>query len=437
MFDLTMIIISLVIGVGIFKTPSIVAQKAASPFIFYMAWILGGVISIFGALTFAEIGARLPVAGGFYNIFSSCYHPSFAFMINWSQLIALAGSAAAISLVGAEYIKPVILPANMQTGPVSRIIALTVMIILFIVNYSGIKMSSRMQNIISGLKIGMILLFCMAVFAIKSSPAAVVPVVLSGSNQLKTLDLALIPVFYSWNGYQYTINFGADIKDPQRNIPRAIFFGISIILILYLAINVAYCQVLGFENLKGKGAIAAELAKSFFGQAGFKITSVMIFISVVGFLNTSLMSNPRVYYAMAEDKILPPIFKRVNEKTQTQEFALSFFFALMVLSLLFLNTFEKILNDIIFINSVALIFGAGTVFILRKRMADSGYSGFRVKPFAVIPILFILFLLFVCGSMFISDPGAAITGIALLVIGFPLYHLIRKVYAIKPSENKK
>src|SRR4051812_35287556 len=107
-FDLTMIIISLVIGVGIFKTPSIVAEKAGSPLVFYSSWIIGGIISVFGALTFAEIGSRLPVAGGFYKIFSHCYHPTFAFMLNWSLVIINAGSAVAVALVGAEYIQPVL-----------------------------------------------------------------------------------------------------------------------------------------------------------------------------------------------------------------------------------------------------------------------------------------------------------------------------------------
>jgi len=431
MFDLTMIIISLVIGVGIFKTPGIVARNAGTPFIFYTAWVAGGIISIFGALTFAEIGSRLPVAGGFYKIFSHCYHPAFAFMINWSQLIALAGSAAAIALVGAEYIKPLVLPATMQTELASRLIAFTMMVVLFAVNFSGIKMSARVQNMLSVLKIGMILLLCLAVFGTKSADTGIATVVQPGGNPLKALGLAMIPVFYSWNGYQYTINFGADIKNPQRSIPYAIFFGISIIMLLYIAINIAFCQALGFEHLQGKELIAAELAKKFSGEAGFKVTSILIFISVIGFLNTSLMSNPRVYYAMAEDNILPPIFKRVNEKTQTQEFALTFFFALMALSLLFLKTFEKILNDIIFINSLALVFGTATVFILRKRMADTGYTGFKVKPQVVIPAVFILFLLFICISVFVSDPVAAITGMAQFVIGFPLYHAIRKLNSVK------
>lgn len=434
MLDLTMVIINLVIGIGIFKTSSIIAEKAGSPFIFYTSWLIGAIICIFGALTFAEIGSRLPVAGGFYKIFSYCYHPAFAFMINWSEFIARSGGAAAIALVGAEYIRPVLLPANMQTNMVSKTIALTVITVLFMLNYAGMKMSSRVQNILSIIKIFLILLLCVAVFGKKTSDVTQVIPFSSATDQLKALALSLIPVFYTWNGYQYIINFGADVQKPQRNIPRSIFFGISIILVLYIAINIAYCQVIGFENLKGQKLIAAELARSLFGGIGYKVTSIVIFISVVGFINTSFMSNPRMYYAMAEDGILPKAFKQVNAKTQVQEFALSFCFAMMLMCLFFLDTFEKILNHVIFIDSIALIFGAATVFILRKRMVNSGYSGFIARPARVIPVLFILSLMLIGAIVLVSDPMAATVGIAFLMVGFPLYYLIKKLFNTSVDE---
>jgi len=427
-FDLTMIVISLVIGVGIFKTPALVAEKAGTPFVFYLAWVAGSLISICGALTFAEIGARMPEAGGFYRIFSQCYHPSIAFVINWAQLIALAGSAAAISLIGAEYIRPIIMPIDMQTEAASRGIALTVMTVLFVVNYLGIKTSSRVQNVLSLLKISMILLFCFAVFGTSSAPAHPTAVIQPQHNILTSLGLALIPVFYTWNGYQYTVNFGADVKHPQRNIPRAIFFSMGIVLILYIAINIAYCRVLGFDNLKGSELIAAKLGSQFFGDAGFKITSLVIFVSVIGYVNTSLLSNPRVYYAMAEDDILPPIFKKLNKKTQVQEFALTFFFGLVALLLVFMDSFEKLLSDITFIHCLALMFGAATVFVLRSRMKGKGYSGFQVFPSVLVPVAFILFLLFVCTSVFIAEPIVALIGLGTCILGFPLYYGIKKLY---------
>src|SRR5947209_10795536 len=143
LFDLTMITVSLVIGIGIFRTPAIVAQKAETPVIFFAAWILGGIVSICGALTFAEIGSRLPVAGGFYKVFSHCYHPAYAFMLNWSLVITNAGSAVGVAIVGAEYINPVLLPASMQGDVGIKVSAVTVILILYGLNYMGIKMGAR------------------------------------------------------------------------------------------------------------------------------------------------------------------------------------------------------------------------------------------------------------------------------------------------------
>ena len=163
---------------------------------------------------------------------------------------------------------------------------------------------------------------------------------------------------------------GADIKNPQRNIPLAILGGMFIVITLYLMINIAYVQVIGFENLKGKQLLASELTKSFFGDVGFKVASVIVFTSVLGFLNASLMSNPRVFYAMADDKILPAIFKKVNAKTQTQAFGLSLFFLMILLTLFFVKDKDKLINYIIFIDNLSLVFATITIFILRKRMKE-------------------------------------------------------------------
>lgn len=424
-WDLTMLVVSFVIGVGIFKTPSIIAEKAGTPFIFYASWIVGGFISVCGALTFAEIGSRLPAAGGYYRIFSYSYHPSFAFMFNWALVIVNAGSAVAVALVGAEYIKPVIIPAEYQASISTTIIAFTILTVLFVLNYLGIKMGSRVQNVLSSLKIIMILLLCLAIFGNKGTinPPAIIHQ--SASTAFAAMGLCLIKVFFSFGGYQNTINLGADIKNPQRNIPLAIFGGMFIVVVLYMLINIAYVQVLGFENMKGKPLLAAELAKSFFGDAGFKVTAVIIFTSVLGFLNASFMSNPRIYYAMAEDKILPAIFKKVNSKTQTQEFGLTFFFCVIILSLFLLNGFDQIVNYVIFIDNLALVFAAVTIFVLRKRMKDAEYSGYKMRLYPILPILFILVLLWVCVSVFTSDVVAACIGIGIFFAGYPLFLLLR------------
>ncbi|MBL0309436.1 MAG: amino acid permease [Bacteroidetes bacterium] len=432
-FDLTMIVVSLVIGVGIFRTPAIVATKAGTPLIFFAVWILGGIISICGALTFAEIGSRLPVAGGFYKIFSHCYHPAYAFMLNWSLVITNAASAVGVAIVGAEYINPVLMPESLQNDMGIKITAMAVTLILFSLNYLGIKMGARTQNVLSMIKILMMIAFCFAAFNVhpvshlSSAPEA------SGGMMdgiLKALGVSLISVFFTYGGYQNTINFGADIEKPERNIPRSIFAGIGIVVILYLTINVAYVSALGFEGVKGSKLVAAELVKTFFGEKGFAITAVAIFISVLGFINTSMMHNPRMYYAMADDKILPEIFRRVNSKTMAQEFALSFFVGLMLLSLFMLGTFENILNYVMFIDSLSLVSAAGTIFIFRQRAKLQGTSEehiYKMKWYPLVPLLFMFVLLMVTVNVVWSDPRSALYGFLIFLAGYPLYKWMKKM----------
>jgi len=439
LFDLTMIIVSLVIGVGIFRSPAIVAQKAGSQTIFFTAWILGGLISICGALTFAEIGSRFPAAGGFYKIFSHCYHPAYAFMLNWSLVIINAASNVGVAIVGAEYINPILMPASLQNDTGVKITALAATLILYELNMLGIKMGARAQNVLSMVKIGMILIFCCALFGphavtiAQGDAVTGTSLVLRPSSLLSALGMSLISVFFTYGGYQNTINFGADIRDPSRNIPRGIFMGMGIVIAMYLAINVAYCTVLGFSAVQHSKLLASELAGAFFGQRGYMIASLAIFISVLGFMNTSLMSNPRVYYAMAEDKILPDIFKRINDRTMTQEFGLSFFVALMIISLFLLGTFEKIVNYVMFIDSLSMVSAAGTIFIFRRRARESGIAisenVYQMRFYPWVPLLFMLVLFIVMINVLISDPLSSLYGFTIFLAGYPLYLLLKKVIA--------
>src|SRR5580704_4276819 len=162
-FDLTVIVVSLVIGMGIFATPSEVAIKAGNAWIFFGAWIFGGLVSLCGALTFAEIGARYPATGGFYKVFSYCYHPAIAFMINWVLVISNAASVAAVALIGSDYIRPFLFtqsPDSSVNDPHTKIITITSVAILYVINFLGIKMSARAQNVLMILQIGLILLIC-------------------------------------------------------------------------------------------------------------------------------------------------------------------------------------------------------------------------------------------------------------------------------------
>jgi len=424
-FDLTMIVISLVIGMGIFATPSDVAIKAGNAWIFFGAWIFGGLVSLCGALTFAEIGARYPTTGGFYKVFSYCYHPAIAFMINWVLVISNAASVAAVALIGSDYIRPFLLPANLQNDLGTKIITITSVMVLYVINYLGIKMSARTQSVLIIFKMSMILLICTTIFKSDAIPISIPATPYTGS-MITAFGLSLVAVFFTYGGYQQTINFGGDIINAKTNIPKAIFFGISVVIALYLSINYAYFHVLGIGGLQHTPALAAKMVGVIFGATGYKITSIMIFLSVLAYVNVNVMANPRVYYAMAEDGILPEIFKKVNPKTQVQEFGMSFFVAAIIVILFFVAKFSDMLKYVMFFDTIGLSMAAVAIFLLRKKTKELDGTGiYTIKWFPLVPLIFIISYWFVTVNIFITfkeNPYAALICLATYVIGLIIYY---------------
>jgi len=421
-FDLTMIVISLVIGMGIFANPSEVAVRAGSTWIFFGAWIFGGLVTLCGALTFAEIGARYPAAGGFYKVFSYCYHPAFAFMINWVLIISNAASVAVVAIIGANYINPVLLPADMQTALWVKIMALASVLILYVLAFFGIKVSARTQNLLTLFKVLAIAVLCTAVFMHDDSHVVVTGVPHPGSL-ITALGLSLVPIFFTYGGYQQTINFGGDIIEPKTNIPKGIRVGIAVVILLYLSINFAYYKILGLGGLQQTTTLAATMAGVIFGSIGSKIASILMFASVLAYINVNVMANPRVYYAMSEDGILPYIFRKVNPKTQVQEFGVSFFVLSILVILFFADSFRKMLDYVMFFDTIGLSLAALSIFILRKKTKQMDGTGiYTVKWFPWVPLIFILSYWFVTINIFVNNPFAAVICLATFAIGLVIYY---------------
>ncbi len=421
-FDLTMIVISLVIGMGIFANPSEVAVRAGSAWIFFGTWIFGGLVTLCGALTFAEIGARYPHTGGFYKVFSYCYHPAFAFMINWVLVISNAASVAAVAIIGANYINPVLLPADMQSGLWVKVVAIISVVVLYVLAFLGIKVSARTQNLLTLFKVLAIVVLCTAIFMHNDTHVIVKSVPRSGSLAA-AIGLSLVAIFFTYGGYQQTINFGGDIIEPKRNIPKAIGLGIGVVIFLYLSINFAYYKVLGLGGLQQTTTLAATMAGVIFGSMGSKVASILMFASVLAYINVNVMANPRVYYAMSEDGILPYIFRKVNPKTQVQEFGVTFFVLCIIIVLFFADSFRNMLDYVMFFDTIGLSLAALSIFILRKKTKELDGTGiYTIKWYPLVPIVFILSYWFVTASIFINKPQAALVCSGAFVLGLAIYY---------------
>jgi len=447
LFDFTMIVISLVIGMGIFRTPVNVAKEATSTFVFFAAWIAGGLVALCGALTYAEIGSRLPVTGGYYKVFSYAYHPSIAFAVNCLILVSNAASLAGVALIGGEYITGVFVPelnnpeylkiaSNAQhIRTIQMIIAISAIAIFYGVNLLGLKMSARTQSVLMVIKIILILLLITPLFFGTDSSATTTTIgtVSPTMNEyIKAFGIGLVAVSFTYGGYQQTINFGAEVDRPNRNIPRGIFLGIFTIIVLYLTINYAYVKVIGFEALKNSKNIAAIMASKIFGENAERVLSSFLFLSVLAYVNVLLMSNPRVMYAMSEDKILPEIFQKRDRKTGALVISLSVFASLCALIVFWAEEFDTILSFSIFLDCFGMILSAGSIFILRKKTAHLDGTGiYQMKLYPLLPLIFIAAYIFVAISLLISETKLSLIGLGVLTGFVLLYFGLNYIKATK------
>jgi basic amino acid/polyamine antiporter, APA family len=429
LFDLTMIVIGLVIGMGIFRTAKDAAGHAPTPSVYFAAWIAGGIIALCGALTYAEIGSRYPVTGGYYKIFSYAYHPSIAFALNCSILISNAASISGVALIGAGYITGVFMPD--AGNAVTMGIAMFAILLFYGVNIIGLRMSAKTQNVLMVIKILMLLMLIAALFypgAYNQNNVPLMQPITGGwSDTIKSFGLALIAVSFTYGGYQQTINFGSEVENPSRNVPKGIFIGIAVIILLYLTVNIAYYKIIGFNELKETRDIASVVVGKLFGQQGANAFSVLLFVSVLAYVNVSLLSNPRVIYAMSEDGVLPKVFQRKSQSKGVYLIALTTFAAIAVVVVFFAETFERILSFSIFLDSFGMATSAATIFILRKRTKNLDGTGiYKMKLYPFMPLLFILAYVFVCISIILNTPDIALTGVAVMAAFVALYFIVKR-----------
>lgn len=439
-FDLTTIVVSFVIGMGIFRTPINVAYSSGTPFLFFAAWLIGGAIAICGALTYAEIGSRMPVTGGYYQILAYAYHPSIAFAVNCIILISNAASLGAVALIGGEYITSMIVPQSQDQHwllnptnskhiqTVQIIIAIFSIVLFYGINLLGLKMSSRAQNLLTLVKILMILLLISPLFF--NSKLIYTTVVSPPTSPffkeyLKAFGISLVAVCFTYGGYQQTINFGEEVIKPKKTIPRSIFSGIFIILILYILINFTYVKVIGFEKLKSSKDIAAIIASQIFGINAKRVVTVLLFLSVLGYVNVLLMSNPRVMAAMSDDKILPKAFGKRNIKNDVLTTSLSIFSAICILIIFIAKEFDTILSFTIFLDCFGMVLSAGSIFKIRNNTSHLNNSGiYMIKFYPWLPIIFIAAYSFVGIILLITETKISLIGLSVLAAFIIIYFLV-------------
>jgi basic amino acid/polyamine antiporter, APA family len=426
LFSFTMIVVGLVIGMGIFRTAATSARDAITPSVYFTAWILGGFVALCGALTYAEIGSRYPVTGGYYKVFSYAYHPSIAFAINCIILISNAASLSGVALIGSGYITK-LFPAIEWTDTHKALISSAAIFVFYFINLRGLKISARTQNILMLVKIGMIVILIAALFFPQHYADQNIVALVSTPSMgwIQSLGVSLIAVSFTYGGYQQTINFGHDVDKPARNVPRGIFIGIAIIIALYLLVNLSYYKLVGFQNMKGEREVAYVVVNKIFGKVGADVFSFFLFFGVLAYVNALLLSNPRVMYAMSTEGVMPKAFGKQNHN-EVLTISLTVFAAACIIILFFARTFDAILNFTIFLDCFGMVASSATIFIFRKRTKHLDKTGiYKMKLFPLMPLVFIAAYMFVGVSIAIQTPATALTGVAVLAGFIVIYFITR------------
>lgn len=425
-FSGTMLVVGGIIGAGIFLSPSVVAQRVGSAPLTLAAWGLGAVVAVIGGFVYAELGARRPLAGGSYVYLRDAFGSLPAFMYGWALFLIMAtGAIAAVAMTGANYLAE-LLGLEASAG---RPIAITFIVGLTLLNVFGVRIGATTGNVLTVLKLAAIALLVGAALVLPAPPppAPTLPVPPSLAPTASLSDLvvamggALVPVLFSFGGWQQTNAVAEELIDPQRTLPRSLVLGVLIVAATYLLVNVAYLRALGLDGLAASRAPAAETMLAYLGPTGRTIITVGIVTSTVGFLGMVILMSARVYQAMAADGLFFGRMAALHPHWQTPVNAL-LAQGVVSLALLLTGTYGQLLDYVVFADWIFFGSTAASLFVLRARDAAAGVTSPFTSPLHPVgTLVFVAAALYVVVGSVQSNPGNAARGAGLLLLGIPVY----------------
>jgi len=440
LFDSSMVMVGIVIGSGIFLTTGIMAKSIPSGGLILLAWLVGGLLTLAGALTYAELGAAMPEAGGQYVYLREAYGPMAGFLFGWILfLVYMTGGIAALALAFAEYIGyffpylgtnhiivtldiPLLKGSLLYSLSAGQMIGVSVIILLSIVNFIGVGLGKSIQNVFTVIKIGTLAAIITLGFAIgKGTPPelAMDPAGMSFGSIIIGFGVALVAVAWAFDGWN-NVNFVAgEIKNPRRNLPLALILGTLGITFLYVLVNYIYLYALPLKETIGVVRIAEKATGALFGSSTGTLISALVIVSVFGALNGSILVGPRVYFAMAKDGLFFQKVAHVHPRFRTPGFSI-LIQAVWASLLTLLGTFEQILTFAMFIAIAFWIAATAAVFTLRKKRPDLPRP-YKTWGYPVVPAIFIIASTGILLNTLIEKPVEALAGILLTALGIPAY----------------
>jgi APA family basic amino acid/polyamine antiporter len=428
LFDATMIVMGGIIGSGIFMNPSVVARLVHTPFLMLGAWLAGGAIAIVGAFIYAELAERRPEVGGQYAYLREAYHPVLAFTYAWTLLLVVqTGGMAAGAVTFARYF------LELTHAPVAEwTVAAVALAALTAINCLGVRAGSSLQNGFMVLKITAIavLILCGVFLARAATPAAGPPALLDrppSFDLLTAFGAAMVPVLFAYGGWQTASFIAGEVREPERNLTRGLLFGVFGVVALYLAVNAVCIRVLGPDGLAATGTPASEVMRAALGDDGAWLIAIGITVSTLGFLSQSMLTAPRVYYAMAADGLFFRVVAWLDPRTQVPVVAIALQWVTAIV-IARIGRYEQILNYMIAIDWIFFGLTATCVFALRRRDRAIGRAAVRhgVPGHPWTTGAFVAVSAAIVANTVYKFPVNSLIGVAILLAGVPVYFLWRR-----------
>jgi APA family basic amino acid/polyamine antiporter len=430
------VLVGSTIGSGIFRTPAGVAQRVDDVPLFLLAWVLGAAVVLCGALTYSELAAAFPRSGGVYVFVRESFGPLPAFLFTWAELwVIRPGAFGAIGITASAYtlrtlgLDPAAVVLGL--GPVDiraeQLLGAGYIILVGAVNYFGIHRGAILQNLSTLLKVGALALLVVVGFAFGSPAAPEGGGGILGQRAVVGLSpflLAMVAILWAYDGWADLAFVGGEVKDPQRNLPRALLIGTATVVVLYLSANLVYLYLIPIQAMKQAELVASDVARLVIGPAGVVVVSAAIAVSTFGTLNGSMMTAPRIFFAAAEDGLFPRAIARVDPKSTAPTGAVLLMTVMGVVFIL-IRTFTQLADQFIVGIWPFYALAVAGVFVLRRTRPDLERP-YRTWGFPVVPVVFLLGAILLLGNYLVSETKAFAIDIGIILSGVPAYYAWRR-----------
>jgi APA family basic amino acid/polyamine antiporter len=424
------VLVGSTIGSGIFRTPASVAERIDDVPLVLAAWVFGGIVAVCGALTYAELAAAFPRSGGIYVFIREGFGPLPAFLFGWAELLIIRpGAYGAIGITASAYALRTFGfdPAAAVGGlPVrgDQALGAVFIAIVALVNYHGIRWGAVLQNLSTAFKVGALAALILLGFALGHGLGLGPMLAQRGEVGASPFLLAMVSILWAYDGWADLAFVGGEVRDPQRTIPRALVIGTLLVVVLYLGANLVYLYLIPMDRMKQAELVAADVAQLLVGPAGIVAVSAAVAISTFGTLNGSMMTAPRIFFAMAEDGLFPGAVARVDPRTGTPTAAILLAAVLGVIFVL-IRRFTELADQFVIGIWPFYALAVAAVFVLRRRRPGLERP-YRTVGYPVVPLLFLGGSLFLLGNYLVSQTGSFALDVGVILTGVPVYYAWRR-----------